>query len=127
MINKVVIKFKDNGILKGQISNFSPIKPNFHLEQSEGGAIEIQMETLKAIFFVKDLAGNKDHKKTYNDNLVGVGKKMQVRFLDGETIVGYTMGYSPDRGGFFLTPADAEGNNERMFVVKSATKKVEMM
>ena len=41
MINKVDIKFKDNSILKGQISNFSPIKPNFHLEQSEGGAIEI--------------------------------------------------------------------------------------
>jgi hypothetical protein len=59
--------------------------------------------------------------------LAGGGRKIQVRFLDGETIVGYTMGYSPDRTGFFLVPADSKGNNERIFVVKSATEKVEMM
>ena len=54
-------------------------------------------------------------------------ESLKVRFLDGETIVGYTMGYSPDRMGFFLVPADSKGNNERIFVVKSATEKVEMM
>jgi len=127
MINKVVVKFKDGAALKGQTSNFSPNKTSFHMEQPEGGQIEIHMETLKAIFFVKDMAGDKNHKKTYDDKLAGGGRKIQVRFLDGETIVGYTMGYSPDRTGFFLVPADSKGNNERIFVVKSATEKVEMM
>jgi hypothetical protein len=127
MINKVVVKFKDGNALKGQTSNFFPNKTSFHMEQPEGGQIEIHMETLKAIFFVKDMAGDKNHKKTYDDQLAGGGRKIQVRFLDGETIVGYTMGYSPDRTGFFLVPADSKGNNERIFVVKSATEKVEMM
>jgi hypothetical protein len=127
MINKVVVKFKDGNALKGHTSNFSPNKTSFHMEQPEGGQIEIHMETLKAIFFVKDMAGDKNHKKTYDDQLAGGGRKIQVRFLDGETIVGYTMGYSPDRTGFFLVPADSKGNNERIFVVKSATEKVEIM
>ncbi len=37
------------------------------------------------------------------------------------------MSYSPDRQGFFLIPADLKGNNERVFVVKSATAKMEFL
>jgi hypothetical protein len=82
---------------------------------------------LKAIFFVKNYDGAKDHKKAYNDKVPGGGRKIQVKFLDGETIVGYTTGYSPDRPGFYIVPADLQGNNERIFVVKTATEKVEML
>lgn len=57
----------------------------------------------------------------------GGGRKIQVKFLDGETIVGYTTGYSSDRPGFFIVPSDLKGNNERVFVVKTATEKVEML
>jgi hypothetical protein len=42
-------------------------------------------------------------------------------------VVGYTLAYSPDRQGFFMTPADLQGNNERIFVVKSATEKIELL
>ena len=52
---------------------------------------------------------------------------MKVSFSDGEEIIGYTLGYSPDRQGFYLTPADLKGNNERIFVIKSATEKVEFI
>jgi hypothetical protein len=52
---------------------------------------------------------------------------MKVRFFDGETVVGYTLGYSPDRQGFYLTPADLQGNNERIFVVKSATEEIKFL
>jgi hypothetical protein len=40
--------------------------------------------------------------------------------------VGYTTGYSPDRTGFYMVPADLKGNNERIFVVASATEAIEM-
>jgi len=127
MINKVVVKFKDNSIVKGQTNNFLPNKTFFHLQQIGGGQIEVHIEDLKAIFFVKNYDGVKDHKKAYNDNVPGGGRKIQVKFLDGETIVGYTTGYSPDRPGFYIVPADIKGNNERIFVVKTATEKVEML
>jgi hypothetical protein len=123
--NKVVVRFKDNSVLKGKTSNFFPNKTFFHLQQLDNELIEIQIEELKAIFFVKDFDGNKDHADAYEDNIAGGGRKIKVQFQDGETVVGYTTGYSPDRPGFYLVPADLKGNNERVFVVKSATAKIE--
>jgi hypothetical protein len=125
--NKVVVKFKDNRVAKGQTNNFFPNKAFFHLQELEGQTVEIQIDDLKAIFFVKTFEGNKDHKKAYNDPVAGGGRKIRVEFLDGETIVGYTTGYSKDRPGFYMVPADLQGNNERIFVVTKATRKVEML
>jgi hypothetical protein len=50
-----------------------------------------------------------------------------VKFKDGEAIIGYTTGYSPDRSGFYMLPADLKGNNERIFIVKSAPETIEML
>ena len=125
--NKVVVKFKDKIMAKGKTSDFFPNKTRFHLEEVNGEILEISIEDLKAVFFVKDLDGNKDHKKNYNDQIAAGGRKIKVSFIDGETVVGFTIGYSPDRQGFYMTPADIQGNNERIFVVKSATEKVEFL
>ena len=125
--NRVVVKFKDNTLAKGKTNDFFPNKNQFHLEEINGEILEIGIEDLKAIFFVKDFEGNKDREDNYNDEIAAGGRKMKVRFLDGETVVGYTLGYSPDRQGFYLTPADLKGNNERIFVVRSATEKIEFL
>jgi hypothetical protein len=125
--NKVVVKFKDKTMKKGTTSDFLPNKSQFHLEDMNGEIGVINIEDLKALFFVKDFEGNKNHQDKYEDNIAGGGRKVKVIFSDGETVVGYTLGYSPDRQGFFLTPADIQGNNERIFVVKSATKAIEFL
>jgi len=125
--NKVVVRFKDNTVAKGKTSDFSPNKSQFHLENLNGEIVGISIEDLKAVFFVKDFKGNKNYEDNYNDEIAAGGRKIRVRFFDGETVVGYTLGYSPDRQGFYLTPADLQGNNERLFVVKSATEKVEFL
>jgi hypothetical protein len=125
--NKVVTRSKDHTMRKGTTRNFFPNKTQFHLEEINGEISEISIEDLKAVFFVKDFEGNKSHQKSYDDNIAGGGKKIKVRFFDGETVVGYTLGFSPDRQGFFLTPGDLKGNNERIFVVKSATEKIEFL
>jgi hypothetical protein len=48
--NKVVIKFKDNSVVKGKTSDFSPNKAQFHLEEMNGEISEISTENLKAVF-----------------------------------------------------------------------------
>jgi hypothetical protein len=40
-----------------------------------------------------------------------------VVFKDGETIVGSTTAYDGARPGFFMTPADPQSNNDRIYVV----------
>jgi len=124
--NKVVVKFKDGTVLKGKTNNFFPNKNSFHLELVSGERIEIHVEELKALFFVKTFDGDKRHEKNYDDKVPGGGRRITVHFADGETIVGYTTGYSADRPGFYLVPADLKGNNERVYVVSSATQTVKM-
>jgi hypothetical protein len=137
LCNKVVAKFKDGAILKGNTNDFFPNKKLFHLELVGNGAsgvksenpkvMEIDTENLKAAFFVKGFNGNKFHKNIYNDNLQGSGRKMEVKFTDGEVITGYSLNYSPERTGFFLIPADKKGNNERIFIIRSAVEKVTLL
>jgi len=122
--NKVIVHFKGGKILKGVTSDFLPNKTEFHISDLNGKMENIEVSRLKAVFFVKDMAGDGNHEYSYEDVVVAGGRKIKVEFSDGETIVGYTLSYTPDRQGFFITPADFQGNNERIFIVKAATTNV---
>ena len=128
---KVVVRFKDGSVKKGTAQNFSPENVSFHLLTSSGQTSVVKMEELKAVFFVKDYLGNKvrkDINKISRNNLqTGTGRMIRIIFSDDEMIIGYSTGYSPNRQGFFVIPADQEGNNERIFVITSATKRVEII
>jgi hypothetical protein len=67
--NKVVLKFKNNTVAKGKTNDFFPNKNQFHLEEMNGEIVEISIEDLKAVFFVKDFKGNKDYEDNYNDEI----------------------------------------------------------
>ena len=125
--NKVVLRFKDGKIMKGNTADFFPNKKQFHLTTPEGDIENIDVEKLKAVFFVKDSEGDKTRQDKYDDEIAGGGRKINVEFIDGEVIKGYTLAYSPDRHGFFITPADLKGNNERIFIVKSSTRNVKFI
>lgn len=125
--NKVIVRYKNGILKKGNTSDFFPNKLSFHLSLLDGKIETIDVEQLKAVFFVKDFKGNKNYIKSYKDTIRGAGRKVTVNFTDGESITGFALGYSPDRHGFFITPADMKSNNERIFVVKSATKRIEFL
>jgi hypothetical protein len=129
--NKIVAHFQDGRILKGFTQDFLPTKPTFHLTPTDAPQqskpLEVRLADLKAVFFVKDLAGGPtphSHRQEFAPGKPVVGRKVQVVFSDGELLVGTTQGYDPKRQGFFVFPADPETNNERVFVVTGATQQV---
>ena len=119
---KLVIKFQDGSIMKGESADFLADKKYFYLKLVEIGTKKIDIETLKAVFFVKDFEGNKAHNKIYKDFLPWGGQKVKVEFTDGEIITGYTSSFSTGKYGFFITPADSGGNNEQIFAMNAAVK-----
>lgn len=122
MINKIVIRYANGKLRKGMTSDFFPNKDIFHLnDRSDGKTYEIKVRDLKAVFFVKSFEGDPKHNVKLNVERSGLGKRILIRFKDGETMVGYTQGYAPDRTGFIFFPADAGCNNEKAFVVISST------
>ncbi len=128
---KVVARYADGRVLKGTTLNFSPTRQTFllHAESASINSEPVTVRTsdLKAIFFVRDLAGNAE----YNDvqEFVGrpAGRKVVVTFKDGERLVGASLTYDAAREGFFLFPADPRSNNERIYVVMSAVVTVDRM
>ena len=87
------------------------------------------MSELKAVFFVKDFVGDKDYNelKDFSASEASTyGKKIMVYLKDGETLCGFTQGYSPNRQGFFLLPLDAQSNNKKVFILQSFIKKTDL-
>ncbi|MEI6703581.1 MAG: hypothetical protein WCL71_08605 [Deltaproteobacteria bacterium] len=122
MLIKIVIRYPDGRILKGSTADFSPAKSAFHMRVKDSGEnLEIKVEHLKAIFFVKDFEGDRNYRKRNDAERVGQGRKISVLFKDGEMMVGYSHGFSRERVGFFLVPADSNSNNEKAFIVNAAT------
>lgn len=123
MRNTVVVHFPGGRLLKGVTNNFFPNKDKFHLTDKDTGEVrEVLLSDLKAVFFVKGFDGDRNYQERNDVERTGLGKRIQVNFNDGETLVGYSQGFSPERPGFFLFPADPESNNDRIYVVTAATR-----
>lgn len=125
--DKVIARFKDGSLIKGKIHDFFINNSKFRFETTKGERRKISVEELKAIFWVKDFQGNKNHRDKFNFDLDIGGRRIRVRFFDGELIIGHTIGYSPNKPGFFMVPLDTESNNKGVFVIKSATEIIEFL
>ena len=126
---RVVARFVKGKVLKGTTQDFFPNRAGFHLSPMDGGpTVEVLCRELKAVFFVKDFAGNPDRRDPRGfiagPGETSHGKKIAVLFKDGELICGYTLSYAPDRPGFFMTPADASSNSLRIYVQVSSAAQV---
>ncbi len=129
--NRVVVHFRDGRIVKGYTYDFNANKDTFHVIKDQHGkeVIEVSTPLVKAVFFVKTFEGNKDHPgpadflmETFKNS---PGLKVTVTFFDDEVMYGSTHGYSPQRKGFFILPANREINNERVFVIRDSTVTIE--
>lgn len=126
--SKIVVRYQNGKIQKGYTQNFFPNKPKFHVNllaaSGSGQLVEVAVEELKAVFYVRDFTGNAKHvdKNQLAPGERSQGRLMEVTCKDGEVIVGTTTGYDPTRPGFFLFPIDTSSNNERIFMVTSAVR-----
>ena len=130
--NLVVARYRDGRIIKGTTYDFGPQKKTFHVVPlgEEGKKVsEVLFSDLKAVFFVKSLEGKQDHPLTKDvseeKGESGTRMKVKITFLDGETLMGTTQGYTLEREGFFIVPLEEDSNNLRIFVISKAVKTVD--
>jgi hypothetical protein len=127
-IAKVVARYRDGRVLKGFTRSFDPSRPSFRLQvldaAEDAEPVEIAMTDLKAVFFVRDFAGNREYNEEKAFTRRPAGRIVEVAFFDGETLIGTSLTYDASRPGFFLFPADPRSNNERVYVVRSSTTRV---
>lgn len=129
MHRKVVARYVDGRIVRGFTFDFDPSQRRFHVFEGPtamGPSTQVLVRDLKAVFFVRDLVGNPAHQDAQKFPLGSrpVSAHVEVRFRDGEIILGTAESPTADPQGFFLIPADPESNNLRVYVVAGATRAV---
>ncbi len=101
MQNTIVARYRDGRIIKGITHDFLPQKNVFHvIEKDTGQTLTVELSNLKAVFFVKNFDGSKEYREQNDSQRSGMGRRIQVKFKEGETLVGYTQGYAPNRPTF---------------------------
>jgi hypothetical protein len=123
----VVVRFLDKRVLKGRIVDFRPDRDFFHVEEEgAAAATRVEVDGLKAVFFVKTLEGNRDHveKRAFEERL-GTEKKVWIEFTDGERLAGWSNSFASQRAGFYVFPADEDSNMEKAYVFRAAVVRVE--
>ena len=92
--------------------------------------MEIDFNSLKAVFFVKDFIGDKNYKKirTFNVDfkITPSQRKLIVNFVDGEHLYGTSHDYGRYKIGFFIYPIDPKDNSQRIFIVQLAVESVRL-
>ena len=128
-LNKIVAHARDGKLLKGTTQDFFPNRPLFHILLADGKeSVEVRCKSLKAVFFVKEFAGDAKRQDPIGflpgPAQTKQGMKIAVRFKDGELVCGYSLTYSADREGFFMSPSDPNSNNTRIYVIVASTAEV---
>ena len=124
--NLIVARYTDGRIVRGSTHDFRPGRALFHVRTEESDVlVRVDADELKAVFFVKNLFGDHTYEETKSFEFKhGVGRKIWVRFSDGEELSGWTVGYTPDKPGFFIFMTDKKANAERAYVLNGAVDEV---
>ena len=130
-MNKVVVHTAAGEILKGFTADFSSRRSSFLLSTEEDGIRmnqTIELSDLKAVFFVKSFQGNFLHKTLHTfDDEPAYGKKVMLKFRDGERFYGRVEVLRPEDPGFFIYPLDKASNTIRAFVIKDFITDIRLM
>jgi hypothetical protein len=125
---KIVVRYAEGQILKGFTQDFSAMRSQFSLWPSITAApqerVIVPLARLKAVFFVRDFAGNPGYVERTDGGELQHGRRIEVTLIDDEVIVGRTLSYRPDGHGFFVVPADPLANNIRVFIVSTSVRQV---
>jgi hypothetical protein len=120
--HKVVAHFLTKEIKKGIAYDFTSDAPVMHLLRTDDAdkrqVDRINLEVIKAIFFVRNHEGNHLYKEKneFETGKTVYGKKMSVEFHDGEKIVGYSVSNPSQKKRFVMIPADPNGNNLKILI-----------
>jgi hypothetical protein len=126
---KIVLRMLDGSMKKCTIyAHFSCAFTKIKVVTLEGRVESVDLDKVKAIFFVKEFDGNPGYKAgtDFDEHSPRAGKVVRVTFPDGETIRGRVLNFARQRKGFFLYPADSRDNNEKVYVVRLPDTRIEV-
>ena len=131
---KVVVRYADGRFTNGKTYDFQVGRPRFHVfadpRISDALPVRVDMSDLKAVFFVRDLAGPHTDRGEFPENRpMGPRSpfRVAVTFRDGEVLIGTTEDPPSASRGLLVVPADPQSNDLRVYVVRTAVRSVRIV
>ena len=127
---RVVVRYNSGQVHKGYTTDFQPARGYLQVSptpvDTPNSRVMVPFTDTKAIFFVKDLTGNKAYQesKSHSPAASAPGRRVLVTFADGEQLAGTALDYSNQAAGYFVEPADPKSNNDRVFVIAQSVKEL---
>jgi len=91
MEHKVVAHFLSGRLVKGLSTSIALDRPTCHVMTRDHGVVLVRLSELKALFFVKDLEGDRTHRDHQvigsSDPRATGAKRLKITFRDGEQLV----------------------------------------
>jgi hypothetical protein len=126
--HRLVVRYADGRLLKGYGREFTASSGSVQVwptpQSPVSERITVPLSYVKAVFFVRDFAGDPSYVECATEDALQRGRRVEVTFLDGETLVGTTLNYTENGVGFFIHPVDPRSNNARIFIASSAIRQV---
>ncbi len=135
---KIVAHLRDGSLLKGytdafpdtdldQLLRHGPYPLPKQITVRTNGArktVNLALESLKALFFVKSFEGRTDYHeiKFFESHPPVEGLWVRIKYYDGEASEGVVHNslHHLTSPGFFLKPPDPESNNKYVYVLKAS-------
>ena len=139
---RIIVLLSDGSRLKGFARDFNPVRPTFHLTVAgprgeAGERREIAISDVDAVFFVRDLAFDREKRYEPEGDLASMtapptagARAIEVKTKWGEVLRGLTYGYQPQRPGFFVFPTEPLEralNLERAYITRRAVSRVDFL
>ena len=128
---KVVAHYLDGRLVKGETFDLVPGKPTCLIHTPDGQSVSVTVSELKGLFVVKDHAGKPDYQETKSMNPADPRARgarwLEMKFLDGEVVVGLSTNYTEEVPAFPVVPTDAKSNNNRILVNRAALESLKIL
>jgi len=115
--------------VRGYTKDFDPSRAHLHVlsDLRDGKSTIILLSDLKALFFVRDFAGDPIRLDDKFFSQTPNGDRIEVTFLDNEVMLGSTQSYGDEGRGFFLQPTDPRSNNLSVFVTAAGVQNMRFL
>jgi hypothetical protein len=128
---KVVVRKLDKTLVRGYVDPRTYLSATgVELLEFEGRLVNVPLDQIKAVFFVRGFEGNPHHseRKVFHSRPRQSGLWVRMIFKDSEILEGLTpndlLGLNP--AGFYVTPPDMYSNNVRVFVPRSSLAEMQV-
>jgi hypothetical protein len=128
---KVVARYLDGRLVKGETFTLDSARPTCLIHTTSGQSVTVTLSELKGMFIVRDHAGRLDYKEVKSmdpgDPRARGARWLEMKFLDGEVLIGLSTNYSEELPIFAVVPTDTQSNNIRILVNRGALESVKIL